>query len=397
MSLRKTLIVGVVGVVVFGFTAMPVSATGNIFQQVQQSITGQFERLYLQVIPGDKPGKLVLKQVGVASQNLKSFDGKTTVLVEAKGAAGSSLGAATLTVSGPTVIGEVWDTKTYKQDLSMTGSLTFQGKSYDAAANVRTVGGVTYLQVTKLPDLSGASLMDLQNTWVKFESTTATGAASTQSLKPDQQTKLQDAFYKMLNASEVSPAKVEQKDGNEVYVLTAMISKPAVTEYLSTLRQTNTEDMLDNFGDIKATLWVDKSSFFPMHMELPLTVDVKNAAAGQGAMIAFANPLPINTVESVNLTITSDLSKHNQSFTIVAPVGAEDSQLFFTKMMGMFIPSLTGMGGAGMMVPRTGTTLPNGYRMPTIGTTELPTMSAEQLKALQHYEELMKDLPTLGQ
>lgn len=421
LSLRKTLIAGAVGIAVFGLTAQPVLAAGNIFQQVQQSITGQFEKLYLQIIPGDKPGKLVLRQVGLASQNLKSFDGKTSIQVTAAGTT-DSVGTATLTISGPTVMGQVWDTKSYKQDVNVTGSLSYNGKSYEAAANLRMVDGVTYLQVTQMPELSGVSLKDIQNTWVKFEPLQATASANAKTWTPEQQAKLQDAFYKMLNSSDVSPAKVEKKDGNDVYVLIATISKPALAEYFTAIRQletetlekngesaaaamtpADTEKMLANVGEIKATFWIDKSSFFPRHMELPLTIDVKKAAADENMTDTLPKTIPVDSVESLDLKITSDLSKHNQSFTIVAPEGAEDSRVFFTKIMGIFMPGLSGMGGTGSMMLPTGT-LPSGammpktgvptYRMPNVGSTELPTMSPEQLKALQQYEEMMKNLPT---
>lgn len=403
--IRKTLIVGVIGLSVFGLSARPVAAA-SFFEQVQQSITGQFEKLYLQLLPGEKPGKLVLKQVGIAAQNLKSFEGKTTVQVNAQ-SAGASIGSGLLTMTGPTVIENVWDTQSYKQDMRVVGSFTLSGKVYDAEAQVRMVDGVTYVQATKLPDI-GVSLTDLQNTWIKFSPMDASTSAQP---TPAQYMKMQDAFYSMLNSSEVSSATTEKKDGNDVYVLSAVLSKPAVAQYLSTLRQieaesaqtpqlqevtvvqAETEQMLQNVGEIKATFWVDKRTFFPRHMELPLQVNMQDVTESS-PLSAIPQAMPINEIDQADIVITSDLSRHNEQMTIVAPEGAQDSQVFFTKMMGAFMPGLTGVGSMGAPVIQPGVM---NYRVPTTGTSELPTMSVEQKKALEQYELMMRNLPNSEQ
>ena len=98
-SLRKTLVVGAVGVTVFGLTASPVFAAENFFQKFGRSFSERMDRLYLQVVPGDKPGKLVIKQMNAATENLKSVKNTMKVDVEVIGD-GKTMGTASLTASG---------------------------------------------------------------------------------------------------------------------------------------------------------------------------------------------------------------------------------------------------------------------------------------------------------
>jgi hypothetical protein len=132
-------------------------------------------------------------------------------------------------------------------------------------------------------------------------------------------------------------------------------------------------------------------------MELPLTVNVQQAVGESEAVGSLPTTLPVNDVQTMDVKITSDMTKHNQAFTIVAPTDAEDSRVFFTKIMGLFMPGLMGTSSVSpMMLPKT--TLPTTpSRVPTVGTTELPTMSPEQLKALEQYEQMMKNFPQSDQ
>ncbi|MBW7944431.1 hypothetical protein H3C70_03465 [Patescibacteria group bacterium] len=429
LTSRKTrnAVIGSIGaLVLFASAAQPAFAAENILQQLQQTITGRLERLYLQLIPGEKPGKLVLKQMGEATQSLKSFQGRTTLELTALSAQ-QSVGEATLELAGPTVVGQVWNPTSYLQDLAVKGSLNYQGKSLQASANLRMIDGVTYLQLRELPEMNGADLSNLLNTWVKFEPLPASGSAqeSVPQWSAEEQEKVQTAFYRMLDNSEVSTARVEKKEGGDVYVFTATLSKPALAEYLITLRQaeaevgssgpdmldpadlqTQTDQMLSNIGEITATFWVDKSRFYPRHFELPLEINVLQARENEGEGSAgLTQTLPVNDVDTLMIFVTSDMTNYNENYLITTPENAEDSRVFFTKIMGAFMPGLSGM-----MPPLESQTPSNSMmqlispkpdvsqnRLPTVGTTELPSMSPEQKKALEQYEQMLKQYPELSQ
>lgn len=400
MGIKKAVVAGSMVVTLFGVTAQPVFAAESFFQKVQNAITAPFEKLYLQLIPGDKSGKLVLKQMGLASQKLKSFDSTTTVNAEFLNGS-TTVGSASFSAAGPTVMGEVWNPETYTQEQVITATLNLEDLNLDATANLKLIDGTTYLQLTQLPDMNGANLDGLLNTWVKFDpattSATTTGSSADTAVSPQELAQMQEAFYKMINTSEVSTATVEKKDGGDVYVMTVTASKEAIAEYLNTihqienkeldgLSQADTAGMLANLGEIKATLWVDKASFYPRHFELPLVINTSNLMDTQAAEI---NPtiaaVPVESLTEVRVNIVSDMSKYNQSFTITAPEGAEDSQVFFTKVMGAFMPGLSGF-----MMPQGTDVMPTGgYRPPTVGTTELPAMTPEQRQALEQYEQMM--------
>ena len=425
-KIRNAVVGGMGAFLLFASVARPAFAAENIFQQLQQTITGQLERLYLQFIPGEKSGKMVLKQMGLATQSLKSFQGRTTIELKALSAQ-QSVGEATLELAGPTVVGQVWDPTSYTQDLSVKGSLTYQGKSLQASANLRMVDGVTYLQLRELPDMNGADPSNPINTWVKFEPIPASGSAqdSSSQWSAEQQARVQAAFYQMLDNSEVSSARVEKKDGGDVYVFTATLSKTALAEYLTTLRQVEaesesseanaldpadlraqTEQMLSNIGEITATFWVDKSRFYPRHFELPLEINVLQARENEGEGSAgLTQALPVNDVDTLTIFISSDMTNYNESYLITTPENAEDSRVFFTKIMGAFMPGLSGMipplesqtpGSSMMQLISPRPDVPED-RLPTVGTTELPSMSPEQKKALEQYEQMLKQYPALSQ
>jgi hypothetical protein len=407
-SWKKTLIVSAVGISVFGLTASPVFAAENFFQKTQRSFSEGVDRLYLKVIPGDKPGKLVVKQMSTASQKIKSFKGDTNINVEMIGA-GKTTGTMSLTASGPTVVGELWNPKSYQQEMALSGQFSMQGTTLSAAADIKMVNGVTYMKINKLPALPGAQLDQLTGTWVKFDPASQGVKTEETKFTPEQTQRMQDAFKKMIESSEAGTAKSEKKDGNNVFVVTLTISKPAVVEYIGTvteiqremmektadtdeekamlrsqdpaLAKKNIEEALNAMGDIKATFWVDKGNYFPRHFELPLEIDVKkfteqSAAAKEMLPEAGAQA---QQIDMVKVNIVSNATDFNKPFTITAPEGAEDAQIFFSKAMSTMAP-----GAA----TRPGSATPAMMRTPTTGTSELQDLTPEQKKQLMEYEKM---------
>lgn len=382
MSAKKVIVLSSMFVLAFGMSTRPAFAAENIFQQIQQGITTRFQRIYLQLIPGNKPGKMVLQQMGAATQNVKSFSSRTDVSVKLMGE-GSELGTASVTATGPTVVTDLWNPKTYQQEAAITGSLSYAGATMDLAANTKLVDGVSYLQLRQLPELGGIRTDSLLNTWVRFEQATAAASLDQEALE-----KTQTAFYNMLNASEVSDANVEQKDGNDVYVFTAKLSKPAVAEYITAVRTaqgqaaelSEAQEALENVGDITVTFWVDKRTFYPRHVELPLQITVEPKDLEQMGQTKLPTQLAPSDLQNVDVKITTDMTQHNESFTITAPENAENSQVFITRILSLIMPGLPSMN-----LP----SVPAGYRPPTVGTTELPAMTPEQKRAIEQYEKMM--------
>ncbi len=405
-SLRKTLIAGTIGITVFGLTASPVFAAENFFQRIQRSFGEKMDRLYLQVIPGDKPGKLVIKQMNAATQNLKSFKDDTAVSVEVIGG-GKTMGTASLTASGPTVIGELWNPQSYKQEMSVTGEYSIQGTTLSATADVKMVDGVSYMKINQLPAIPGTQLDKLTGTWIKFDPTSQNPTMEKPQFTPEQMQKLQDAFKKMIESADAGTAKPDKKDGHNVFVVTVTVSKPAVVEYVGTVLEVqkevmakaakteqakamienqdqaavkkSVEEALNAVGDIKATFWVDKGNYYLRHFELPLEVDVQKliaqAKAAKGGMAD--TPTPANVPDTVKINMVANATDFNQQFTIAAPDNAEDAQTFFTKMMSTMAP------------PTVAPTLPTRsmMRAPTVGTSELPELTPAEKKQLMEYQK----------
>ena len=381
---QKNVVAVTFSATVFAASTQPIFAADNLFQQVQQTITGQFEKMYLQFVPGNKPGKLVLKQMATASQNLKSFMGKTTVDV-ALLSDSEQVGTANFTATGPTVMAQPWNPESYQQDLTVSGTAEYQGQTLTGAGNIKLSDGVSYIQFTQLPDIEGVKLSSLLNTWVKFAPATETAPLTT-----DQQAEVQAAFFQMINESNVSSATVEQKDGHSVYVLTATISQPALAKYLDTVQrvsggesQPSSMKSLSQLEELKATLWVDKTTFYPRRIELPIMMKMSTAANENSATAQLPVPTTLRpqNLSAVEVNVVSDLTDHNSSFTLSVPENAEDSQVFFTRVMSLFMPGLTDM----MQMSAAANS-----RRPTEGTTELPQMNAEQRKALEQYERMMR-------
>jgi len=419
MSLRlewkKLVIAGVVSSTVFIGSAQPAFAAENFFQKIQHSVSSGLDGFYLKYIPGNKPGKLVVKQMTDSYKNLKSFEDDTAVDVDVIGN-GQTLGSAHLKMTGPMVVGEFSNPQSYQQDLKVAGQVSMQGTTLSATADLKMINGVSYLRITQLPGLPGTSFDQVKDKWIKFDPA-ATRSATKDTVKwtPEQQQKLQDGFFKMVESAKVSEAKPDKKDGVDVYVITLNVPKQAVVDYVMTLSDTqlqagamiaptkdpaesrkNLETAMDAVGDVNLTLWVERNHYYPKHFELPLELDVKKILTAQESSTGKAMMPVAQQVDKVNLKIVSDISKFNESFTVTAPDSAEDAQTFFQKVMGPAmmggaaqVPSDTSMMGVnpGIVSP---TSYPTGrmplYR-PSVGSSELPQMTDQQKKQLELYQQ----------
>lgn len=358
---KKSVVAGAMTVSVFVASTSPIFAAENFFQRAQRPFSSAIDGIVLS-LPGSKSGKLVMKRMNESYSKLKSFESETTVDVEILGG-GQSVGKAQLKLSGPTVVGEVWNPQSYKQDMKLSGNVSFEGTTLNAAADLRQLDGVTYMRITQMPAIPGASFDQVKNQWIMFDPAAQSGSTEDVQLSAEQQQKMQEAFMKMFESSTVSEAKPEKKNNENVFVMTLTISKPALIEYIKTAAEINQEVMfsaadtpaeqnalaqqspekmtqdlenaLESIGEIKSTVWVERKNFFPTYFELPLEVDLTKMT--EGAMQGAAVP----EVDRLKLRIVSDTSRFNESFTITAPEGAQDAETFFQSKMGpvMMAPS----------------------------------------------------------
>jgi Spy/CpxP family protein refolding chaperone len=403
---KKSVVAGAMTVSVFVASTSPIFAAENFFQRAQRSLSSTMDGIVLS-LPGKKSGKLVMKRMNESYKKLKSFESDTTVDVEILGG-GQSVGKAQLKLAGPTVVGEVWNPQSYKQDMKVSGNLSFEGTTLSAAADLRQLDGVTYMRITQMPAIPGANFDQVKNQWIKFDPAAQSTGAYDNVLTAEQQQKMQDAFIKMLESSTVSEAKPEKKNNENVFVMTLTISKPALIEYIKTAAEINQEVMksaadtpaeqdalaqqspekmtqelekvLESVGEIKSTVWVERKNFFPTYFELPLEVDITKMT--EGSMQGAAAP----EVDRLKMSIVSDTSKFNESFTISAPDGAQDAETFFQSMMG---PAMMAPGAG--MAPSGSTRM-----MAPSAPTELRDLTPEQQRQLEELEmQYMMDLEGL--
>lgn len=405
---KKSLIVSAMTAVVFVGSTQPIFAAENFFQRTQRSISNTVDGLYLK-LPGKKPGKLVVKQMSESYKKLKSFESDTTIDIQISGE-GQQVGTAQLKLSGPTVVGEFWNPQTYKQEMKVNGNVSFEGTTLSAAAEVKMLDGISYFKITQLPSLPGVNLDQMKNQWVKVDPASQGVNAEETTLTAEQQQKMQAAFLKMLEGSEVSEAKPEKKDNVDVYVVTMTISKPAVVDYIVTATEIQRESMknaatteaqkmalenqtpemtkqslekaMEAIGDIRATVWVERKNYYPKHFELPIDVNLEKVAPGVSQGSATSPK-----VDKLQVKIVADTRKFNESFTITVPEGAEDAETFFQKMMGSSM--------APGMVP---SSVPSSQmnRRPSTGTSELPEMTEYQRMQLEQYEKELEELESMG-
>lgn len=399
---KKSVVAGAMTLSVFAASTSPIFAAENILQRAQRSFSSAVDGIVLS-LPGKKSGKLVMKRMNESYKDLKSFDSSTTIDIDLLGN-GQSVGKAQLNLAGPTIVGEVWNPQTYQQDMKVDGSVSFEGTTLSAAADLRMLDGVTYMRITQLPSIPGFNLDQVKNQWVKMDPAAQGVRANEMKFNAEQQQALQDAFMKMLESSTVSEAKPEKKDGENVFVMTVTISKPALVEYIKTVAEINqdilknaattpaeqdalalqspekmTQDVeraLDSVGEVTSTIWVERKNYFPTYFELPLEVDLTKVA-GDSLQQGAGTP----EVDRLKMSIVSDTRKFNEDFSIDAPSDAQDADVFFQSIMGSALAPSAGMNSS--------------VRQTT--PTELRDLTPAQQRQLEELEmQYMMELDSLG-
>jgi hypothetical protein len=380
-------------------TASPTYAAENPFQKFFSSVSNSFQRIVL-LLPGDKDGKIVMNQAVQASQNLKSATVESVVTLDLQKQE-TSVANVKINLGGPFEMNAAADPSSLKQSLHVAAVLSMEGTSLTADADVKVTKDFLYFKLNQVPAVPIFDLTSVKGKWLKTENQPTEQPTS---LNADQQQRMKDATTKLLMGAQYSSAKKETKNGKSVYVLDVTLTKQAVTEYTKTILEIQkesitdpaarakadaktTEDevekMLNNIGDIKATLWIDRSSFFISHMDIPMTYTVEkkekseDAQAMTAALGGSTNPFAaLDEVEKIKMSFTIDLKDFNQPVAFEEPTDAQDAKEAFQSMMGK---------SSAMPAPSLG-----------VGSSELPGLTPAQKLQLQKYEKMKLEMDAAG-
>ncbi len=367
----------------------PAYAAENIFQKFTQSLSSRLERVTL-MLPGNKPGSAVMKQAAMASEKLKTAEMNTVMIVDLL-KQDKSLANLKLTITGPFEVTDVYNPQTYKQSFAFSGEATMQGTTMRASGDVRMTNDMLYFKINEAPALPFFNFDQINGKWLKTEnkkSEEKSNGNSSATLSPDQQAKMKQAYTDLIRKAEFSQAKKETKNGHKVFVVDAVFPKQAVLDYVKAVMeiakenkgessedmtaaneasQKNVEKVMNNVGDIKATVWVDRSSYYVRHVELPLLYTLEKPAAGK-AVTDTSNPFAgLQDAEQVRLSLIMDFDKFDQPVTFEEPKDAQDAQEVFQQMMGAQMPKNSQFGE---------------------GTSELPNLTPAQKAELQRLQKM---------
>jgi hypothetical protein len=395
--MKKVLFLTLLVMSLFAVSAQPSfaaeNASGNIFQnffqKVQTTVSNTAQRVFL-MLPGDKPGSVVLNQAAQAATQIKTEEVAADVSVNIQ-SEDQSLANIKVHVDGPIEINDQKDQQLH-QDLHLTGVFSMQGTSMQADANLKMADKKIYFKLNEVPVLPYIDVSDLKGKWLSVDTTNASKktSASTTAWTEEQKHAFQQANTDLLKKSQISSAKKEKKDDHQVYVVDVTLPKDALIAYAEAVQkiqaQSQTESdeprdvassqetlhtILQGVDEIKTTLWVDRGTFFIRHVELPL-VYTKPADTAE-LPVDRTNPLAnLAKFQTLKISIMMTFDKFNVPLKFEEPTDAEDAQQAFQKIMG---GSATGAG------------MPSG-----INPSELPSLTPQQKMQLEQFNK-MQQLP----
>jgi hypothetical protein len=377
----------------------------KFFSSVTTSISNSVQRLSL-LLPGDKNGKIVINQAAQASQNIKSAFVNSEMIFDLQEKE-TSLANIKLDISGPFEMNTVYDSNAYKQELHALGVVTMQGTTLTADADFKLTKDFIYFKLNQVPAVPVFDFTPIKGKWLKTENgkpaSAATTDESTPPLNTDQEQRMKDALTQLLTEAQYSSAKKETKNSRPVYVLDVTLSKEAILDYAKTVIQIQQENaqtdaakmeadqkqvesslakLLDNASELKATLWVDRSSFYITHIDVPIVFTVpaeqKNEdSVAVSALVGGSSPLAaLDKVDKVKMTLTTDLKDFNQPIQFSEPTDAQDAKEAFQGLMGSSAPVVPAFGEE---------------------SSELPGLTPQQKLQLQKYEKMKLEMDAAEQ
>lgn len=353
-------------------------AKGNFIQNTLNIISNGVQRFYLQWIPGNKPGKAVLYQAVVTSQQLKTAD-VTSDLTAHFLRSGEEQATLHLNLKGPIQLHSEPSQDQAHQDLVVSGDFSVQGTSLKTTVDVKTTNALTYFKLDQVPNLPGVDLSSITGKWYKSQNSTSSASTT---LTEAQQSRLSSALANLLAKAEVTPAQVETKADRTVFVLVVTLPRSAVKEYFNTMIEVQSETkadqnpgitealqtkgqlFIDRSGDVKMTLWIDKSSFNILHAEFPLSYELlpEDKARFQKGPLSV-----LSQVNMVNLQFIFDFADFDKTLPFVEPSSAIDAQDMLSATLGKVLA-------------------PSGAS--SVGTSELPALTAAQRQQLQELNSI---------
>ncbi len=374
--MKKTIFVAFLSLMVLSVGAQPTFAAENIFQKAVSSVGNSLRRFYLTWIPGDKPGTSVLNQAMVATQQLKTAQVNSQITADLFHDE-QSQGNVKIVVQGPAQMQPQVGNESAKQELNIDAEFTLQGTTLHLAADTKVAGNTFYFKLNQVPALPSVDLSSVTGKWYKTTSTTATASAQ---LSADQKEQLSAAMMKLTQSAQAGTAHADTKGDHSVYVVDVTIPRAALQEYLNTAISIQSEanpsqdanvttkiqetlkKNTDTIGDLKGTLWVDKSSFYVRHIEVPITYLMP---AQSDPIAESSTMIPLAALSQINkavILVKADLDNFDQPIQFVEPTDALDAKEAFAASFGR-------MMSPGMQSSE--------------GTSELPTLTPYQKTQLQ--------------
>lgn len=408
----KKILVSVAAITLLtGALPQPASAFdfGAAFSSVSSNIQQKFRRVYL-ALPGEKPGKAVIEQSAYAMQGVETFVSDTTIdMVMKQG--DQDLLSVDVAFSGPVVTQDFYDVSSYQQDLHFTGSLTAEGTTMTADADIKVDGDTTYFRLNQIPAVPFLQVGSLKDQWLKVphqaaytvnedgtvaeatsEDTTMTADAE---LTPEQQQQIQALYREMIANAEVSPARRDTVDGVNVFVVDVTFTAEQIKTFVTRVSEIEgrsdeeievlsmeVEKMFGLFGDVTSTVMVDRSNFYPVQVSVPLEVDLAKVDADtteqlSEQVVPFGD---VSAADRVVIDVLIKMSDFNEPVEFSVPAEARDATEVFAETLG----GALGLGAGSMKLPAGSTesieTIRNQNR-----PVELPTFSAEEAAMLKQY------------
>ncbi len=402
MKLKKISLALVVSTLVLLNTATPASAFTNPLTKFTSSLKQKANRFYLQYLPGDKPGDMVLQQSAVAMEEVKSMQIKAEISGKVDSAEGEELGSGKLRFSGPVQIDQPSDPLSAKQDFAMDGEVSMGGTTLKASADFKQDGKDMYVKVNMLPVLPFFDASKLKGQWLKMPVTETERTKTADELTEEEKAQLTKAGEQLIKDSQVGKAKKEKKNGQDVYVVEVTVPDEAIIKYMETVvsitslkedadaelpTKKSLEEGLKATDDFKLVVWVDQKTFYTTHAELPLTIDLTKIQPDPADEVAteMESITPFGTSAKpgkMSGALVMDLSDFNQPVSFEVPADARNFQE--ALMETMTIPGLT--GDAPELDPSV-------FAKPTkIKPVELQDLSKSEKQMLKEYGVEIEDI-----
>lgn len=386
-------------VVVLANTAAPASAFTNPLTKFTSGIKQKVDRFYLQYLPGDKPGEMVLQQSAATMENAKTMQVKAELSGKVDASEGEEMGSGKVRFAGPVQVDQPSDPLSAKQDFTMEGELTMGGTTLKASADFKQDGQDMYIKINVLPVLPFFDATKLKGQWLKMPLNELEKTKKAEDLTAEEKARLVQAGEQLLKNSQISKAKKENKNGQNVYVVEIGVPDEAIIKYMESAAaitaldaepttvdsKQSLADGLAAMDDIKAVVWVDQKSFFITHVELPISVDLAKIQSVQTEETAGAALSPFGTTAKpgkMTGALTMDFSEFNQPVNFEVPADARNFQEALLETMT--IPGLD--AGFTQNTPSTF------GKAPKTKPVELQDLSPAEKKMLKEYGVEIEDI-----